>query len=146
MAIEEGGPPMAKRLFDLLLALIGLALFWPLLLLIALLIKLDSHGSVFFHQERIGKDGQPFQILKFLKGDMSFIGPRPEDPYFVSLYTEEERVVLSVRPGIVGPSQIIGRDELELFPEGVDTEQYYMTRILPEKLQRDLQYVQCEIG
>src|SRR5574337_936679 len=177
---------MAKRLFDLLLALIGLALFWPLLLLIALLIKLDSHGSVFFHQERIGKDGQPFQILKFrtmldgadrlgpritqkrdpritrigqvlrwfkldelpqllnvLKGDMSFIGPRPEDPYFVSLYTEEERVVLSVRPGIVGPSQIIGRDELELFPEGVDTEQYYMTRILPEKLQRDLQYVQC---
>lgn len=175
---------MAKRLFDFLLALIGLALCWPFLLLIALLITLDSRGPVFFRQERIGKDGQPFWIFKFrtmldnayslgprltqkrdpritrigqilrwfkldelpqlinaLKGDMSFIGPRPEDPYFVSLYTEEERAVLSVRPGIVGPSQIAGRDELELYPEGADPEQYYIQQILPEKLQRDLQYV-----
>lgn len=175
---------MVKRLFDFLLALIGLALSWPLFLLIALLIKLDSPGPVFFRQERIGKDGRSFRIFKFrtmldnaysmgprltqkrdpritrigqilrwfkldelsqlinvLKGDMSFIGPRPEDPHFVSLYTEEERAVLSVRPGIVGPSQIAGRDELELYPEGVDPEQYYIQQILPEKLQRDLQYV-----
>jgi len=177
---------MAKRLFDFLLALIGLAFCWPLFLLIALLIRLDSRGPVFFRQARIGRDGEPFRLFKFrtmvdnayslgpkltqkrdpritrigqvlrwlkldelpqlmnvLKGDMSFIGPRPEDPYFVSLYTEEERAVLSVRPGIVGPSQIVGRDELELYPEGVDPEQYYIQHILPEKLQRDLQYVRC---
>lgn len=175
---------MAKRPLDIVLALIGLALAWPLLLLIALLIRLDSRGPIFFRQERIGRGGKPFRVLKFrsmvdnaytlgprltqkrdpritrighilrwlkldelpqlinvLKGDMSFIGPRPEDPHFVSLYTEEERAVLSVRPGIVGPSQIKGRDELELYPEGVDTEQYYTEHILPTKLKTDLEYV-----
>lgn len=175
---------MAKRPLDIVLALIGLSLAWPVLLLIALLIKLDSRGPVLFRQERIGRAGKPFRLLKFrsmvdnayalgprltqkrdpritrigqilrwlkldelpqlinvLKGDMSFIGPRPEDPHFVSLYTEEERAVLSVRPGIVGPSQIKGRDELELYPEGVDTEQYYTEHILPAKLQTDLEYV-----
>lgn len=175
---------MAKRALDVFLAFIGVVLAWPLLLLIALLIRLDSRGPVFFRQERVGREGKPFQLLKFrsmvdnayalgpkltqkrdpritrigqilrwlkldelpqlvnvLKGDMSFIGPRPEDPYFVSLYTEEERAVLSVRPGIVGPSQIKGRDELEQYPEGVDTEQYYIKHILPAKLQTDLAYV-----
>ena len=72
---------------------------------------------------------------------MSFVGPRPEDPYFVRLYTPAQREVLRVRPGVVGPSQILGRDELELYPEGVDTEQYYIHHILPQKLQTDLEYV-----
>jgi nucleoside-diphosphate-sugar epimerase len=73
---------------------------------------------------------------------MSLVGPRPEDPYFVRLYTVEERAVLSVRPGIVGPSQILGRDELEKYPEGVlETERFYVEHILPEKLATDLAYV-----
>ena len=51
--------------------------------------------------------------------------------------------MLSVRPGMVGPSQILGRDELESYPEGLkDTEAYYVEHILPEKLQRDLEYVE----
>jgi len=56
---------MAKRLFDLLFSALGLLLLGPFLLLIALLIKLDSKGSVFFRQERIGLGGKPFMIHKF---------------------------------------------------------------------------------
>ncbi len=58
-------------------------------------------------------------------GDMSFVGPRPEVPEFVELYTEEQQRVLSVRPGIVGPCQIHMRNEEELFAEGVDVKKYY---------------------
>jgi len=82
------------------------------------------------------------QLLNVLKGEMSLIGPRPEDPYFVKFYTAAQRAVLSTPPGIVGPSQILGRDELESYPEGLkDTERYYVEHILPEKLERDLEYV-----
>jgi lipopolysaccharide/colanic/teichoic acid biosynthesis glycosyltransferase/nucleoside-diphosphate-sugar epimerase len=81
------------------------------------------------------------QLLNVVVGDMSLVGPRPEDPHFVGLYRPEQRLVLDVRPGLVGPSQILGRDELELYPEGVDTEQYYVNHILPQKLQTDLEYV-----
>jgi lipopolysaccharide/colanic/teichoic acid biosynthesis glycosyltransferase len=56
---------MAKRLFDLLLSSLGLLALAPLLLLIALLIKLDSPGPVMFRQERVGRYGQPFRIHKF---------------------------------------------------------------------------------
>lgn len=56
---------MAKRLFDLLLSSIGLLLLMPLLLLIALCVKLDSPGPVMFRQERVGRFGQPFRIHKF---------------------------------------------------------------------------------
>jgi exopolysaccharide biosynthesis polyprenyl glycosylphosphotransferase len=118
-----------KRLMDLFLASLGLALTWPLGLIIAAAIKLDSPGPVFFRQERLGKDGQPFRIIKFrtmiqdaekggpqfadrrdpritragrilrrtrldeipqlyniLKGEMSFIGPRPEREVFIRDY------------------------------------------------------------
>jgi lipopolysaccharide/colanic/teichoic acid biosynthesis glycosyltransferase len=82
------------------------------------------------------------QLINVLKGEMSLIGPRPEDPYFVQFYSPEEKKVLSVRPGIVGPSQILGRDELESYPEGLkDTERYYIDHILPDKLARDMEYV-----
>jgi len=81
------------------------------------------------------------QLINVLKGEMSLIGPRPEDPYFVQFYSQEQRIALSVRPGIVGPSQILGRDELESYPEGLqDTESYYVDHILPDKLARDVDY------
>ena len=56
---------MAKRLFDLVLSVAALLLLWPLLLLLAVWIKLDSPGPVFFRQERVGRHGQPFRIHKF---------------------------------------------------------------------------------
>ena len=83
------------------------------------------------------------QLINVLVGDMSLIGPRPEDPHFVAFYDQRQRRVLDVRPGMLGPSQILGRDELESYPEGLkDTEQYYVDHILPEKLERDLAYVE----
>ena len=174
-----------KRLLDIAVAVAGLLLLLPFLVLVALLVKIDSTGPVFFRQGRIGLNGRSFRIFKFrtmvdgaykmgsrlttkrdprvtsvgqilrwfkidelpqlfnvLIGDMSLIGPRPEDPHFVKFYTEEQRRVLSVRPGMVGPSQILGRDELESYPEGLkDTEAYYVRHILPDKLGRDLEYV-----
>lgn len=82
------------------------------------------------------------QLFNVLRGEMSLIGPRPEDPHFVEHYTPLQRNVLRARPGIVGPSQILGRDEAEDYPDGLrDTERYYIERILPEKLERDLEYV-----
>jgi lipopolysaccharide/colanic/teichoic acid biosynthesis glycosyltransferase/nucleoside-diphosphate-sugar epimerase len=175
---------MSKRAFDVVVAAVGLALTWPVFLVLAALIKLDTRGPVFFRQERVGRDGRLFRIYKFrtmvdrayalgprltqkrdpritrvglilrwlkldelpqlinvLVGDMSFVGPRPEDPHFVALYSPAQRQVLAVRPGIVGPSQIAGRDETEMYPEGVDTERYYIEHILPQKLATDLAYV-----
>jgi lipopolysaccharide/colanic/teichoic acid biosynthesis glycosyltransferase len=177
---------MLKRFVDLVIATIGLIILLPVLIVVAVLIKIDSSGPVFFRQDRVGLNGRAFRIFKFrsmvsgaykmgsrlttkrdprvtrvgqilrwfkidelpqlinvLIGDMSLIGPRPEDPYFVRFYTPTQRRVLSVRPGMVGPSQILGRDELESYPEGLkDTEAYYVDHILPEKLSRDLEYVE----
>ena len=81
------------------------------------------------------------QLWNVVKGDMSIVGPRPEAPEIVADYTPEDRKVLSVKPGIFGPNQLIARDELDRYPEGVDVERYYRTVILPEKLRVDLDYV-----
>jgi len=56
---------MLKRIFDFLVSLFGLIIFSPLFLIIAVLIKLDSEGPVFYRGERVGKDGKPFKIFKF---------------------------------------------------------------------------------
>lgn len=82
------------------------------------------------------------QLFNVIWGDMSLIGPRPEDPHFVAFYSDEQLHCLDVRPGIVGPSQIVGRDESDEYPEGLrDTERFYVDHILPPKLERDLHYV-----
>ena len=128
-----------KRIMDLALAALGLALIWPLWALIAAAVKMDSRGPVFFRQERLGKDGKPFQIIKFrtmitdaesngpqfacqgdlritrvgrilrkwrldempqlyniLKGEMSFVGPRPEREVFIR---EFQQMVPDLREG-----------------------------------------------
>ncbi len=174
---------MAKRALDLLISIFGLFLLSPLLLLLALWIKLDSPGPILYRGQRVGKDGRPFHMYKFrtmvlgaerrgpavtyrddpritpagrflrqtkldelpqllnvLRGEMSLVGPRPEDPTYVALYTPEQRLVLSVKPGITGPTQLEYRDEASLLQgEGVDEE--YVTRLMPEKLKLDLEYV-----
>jgi exopolysaccharide biosynthesis polyprenyl glycosylphosphotransferase len=128
-----------KRIMDLALAALGMALTWPLWVITAAAVKLDSRGPVFFRQERLGKDGKPFQIIKFrtmiadaesngpqfasqgdqritrvgrilrklrldempqmyniLKGEMSFIGPRPEREVFIR---EFRKTVPDLREG-----------------------------------------------
>lgn len=79
------------------------------------------------------------QLLNVLKGDMSLVGPRPEDPRYVDAYTPEQRRVLEVRPGITSPTSIAYRDEQTRL-EGA-SEDDYVNRVLPLKLRLDLEYV-----
>lgn len=149
-----------KRGMDIVISGIGLIIASPIMLLTAVLIKIDSPGKVLFMQERIGKDGKVFKIAKFrsmctgaehtgsgvysekndarvtrvgkfiratsidelpqlyniLKGDMSLIGPRPPltyHPWTIDKYTEEQRHMFDVRPGITGWAQIHGRKSVE---------------------------------
>jgi len=174
---------VAKRVLDLILSLGALALLWPLLVFLAVWVKLDSPGPVFYRGQRVGRDGQPFLMYKFrtmvvgaeregpavtykddprittagrflrrtkldelpqffnvVKGEMSLVGPRPEDPKYVALYTAEQRQVLSVRPGITGPTQLLYRDEASML-QGESVDEEYVSRIMPQKLKLDLEYV-----
>lgn len=149
-----------KPIFDRTVALIGLLVLWPLLLVIALLVKAKIGSPVFFVQERIGKDGKPFRMYKFrtmredenmspvtmagesritplgaklrkykldelpelwnvLKGDMSFVGPRPDVPGYADRLQGDDREVLLLRPGITGPASLKYRNEEEMIAEYV---------------------------
>jgi lipopolysaccharide/colanic/teichoic acid biosynthesis glycosyltransferase len=172
----------AKRGFDLALAAAALALLWPLLLALALWVRLDSPGPAFYRALRVGRDGRSFTMLKFrtmvvgadsgagvtgagdarvtragrrlrrtrldelpqlinvLVGEMSLVGPRPESPRYVRYYTLEQLAVLTVRPGVTGPTQLRFRDEAALLTEA-DVEAQYVRELLPAKLASDLDYV-----
>jgi lipopolysaccharide/colanic/teichoic acid biosynthesis glycosyltransferase len=80
------------------------------------------------------------QLLNVLRGEMSLVGPRPEAPQYVARYDERQRQVLSVRPGITGPTQLRYRHEEQLLPQA-DLERVYCTEIMPRKLEMDLEYV-----
>lgn len=82
------------------------------------------------------------QLWNVLMGEMSLVGPRPEDPRYVANYTPEQRHVLSVRPGLTSPAAIKYRHEDALLDAiGGDVEVAYVAQVLPEKLEMDLQYV-----
>ncbi|MPZ62112.1 MAG: sugar transferase [Propionibacteriales bacterium] len=81
------------------------------------------------------------QLLNVLKGDMSLVGPRPETPEYVSLYTVWERRVLSVRPGLVGPSTLGFMDEAERLAQSTDPAGYYASVLLHERVRLDLDYL-----
>jgi len=81
------------------------------------------------------------QLFNVLSGDMSLVGPRPEVPKMVDTYSEEEKAILSVKPGIFGPNQIANRDEAAKLTEKGDVEQFYIEHILPDKKKEDLAYV-----
>ncbi len=138
-----------KRIFDLFFAALGCVLLAPIFFVIAVCIKLDSRGPVFYRGVRIGRHGRPFRIFKFrtmrpdaeqvgststgqddpritrvgrwlrpwkldelpqllnvAKGEMSIVGPRPEVEEHTSAYTEEEKIILSVLPGITDYASI----------------------------------------
>ncbi|MGC8833573.1 MAG: sugar transferase [Armatimonadota bacterium] len=175
---------MAKRLFDTIFALLGLVLTLPLFAVIALLIKRDSEGPVFYRAPRVGKDGKPFKMLKFrtmvanadkiggpstanddpritrigrflrrykldelpqlinvLKGEMSFVGPRPEVQQYVDMYTDEERAILSVKPGITDWASLWNSDEGAVLAGSPDPEKTYLELIRPTKVKLQLEYV-----
>lgn len=164
-----------KRVFDILISLIFLPFLAILVIFIAAAIKLDDHGPVFYLDNRIGKGGRIFKMIKFrsmkvnapdlryedgstynsendervtrvgrilrktsldelpqifnvLKGDMSFVGPRPDSAFYLSEYTEEERVILTVRPGITGYNQVIRRNSVGT-KEKIQNDIYYVENI-----------------
>ena len=81
------------------------------------------------------------QLVNVLKGDMSLVGPRPEVPKYVELYTDEQREVLSVRPGITDPASIKYRNESDLLANADDPEKFYIEKIMPEKIKISIDYI-----
>ncbi|MBS1937768.1 MAG: sugar transferase [Bacteroidetes bacterium] len=81
------------------------------------------------------------QLWNVLRGDMSVVGPRPEVPKYVALYTAEQRAVLGVRPGITGMASLHYIDENELLARAADPESAYIHEVMPAKLALDLRYV-----
>jgi lipopolysaccharide/colanic/teichoic acid biosynthesis glycosyltransferase len=81
------------------------------------------------------------QLVNVFVGTMSLVGPRPETPEFVELYTPIELGVLSVRPGIVGPSTLAYMHEPELLASSVAPEDIYVAVVLHERVRLDLEYV-----
>jgi lipopolysaccharide/colanic/teichoic acid biosynthesis glycosyltransferase len=80
------------------------------------------------------------QLLNVLRGEMSLVGPRPEHPDFVKLYSDDQRRVLSVRPGLTSPAALAYIREEEMLA-GSDPVDQYVSTIMPQKLALDLDYV-----
>lgn len=81
------------------------------------------------------------QLFNVLKGDMSFVGPRPEVREYTDLYNEEQRQIFLVRPGITGKASIEFRNENELLSESDDPNRTYIEEIMPRKLELDMEYI-----
>ena len=183
-----GWQRVAKRLMDVVLGGLTLIMMALPMVGIALLVKLDSPGPIFFRQTRVGQDGRPFRIFKFrtmidhaeemlpalvdlealtqpafklrddprvtrtghilrrwsldevpqlfnvLAGEMSLVGPRPEQVEVVARYTDDQRRRLAVKPGMTGPMQVSGRGNLP-FEERLALELGYIGHY---SLRRDL--------
>ena len=153
-----------KYLFDRIFSLLGLIFLSPVMLVVAILIRIKMGNQVMFKQERVGKDGKLFTIFKFrtmkedvegssismagderilpagvklrkyrldelpqlwnvLKGDMSFVGPRPDVPGYADKLEGGDRDVLKLRPGITGPATLKYRLEDEMIAEYVAQKQ-----------------------
>ena len=156
----------------------------PFLPFVAVMIKLDSRGPVFYLQERVGKGFRTFVIYKFrtmtanadkqgvlittagdkritkvggflrkykidelpqlfnvLRGDMSFVGPRPEVGEYVQLFKSDYRKLLTVRPGITDPASLKYSNEESVLGMSKASQDIYMNRILPEKIKLSSNYI-----
>ena len=107
-------------------------------------------GLTLDHDPRITPTGQRLrshrldelpQLWNVLVGDMSLVGPRPEDPRYVAHYTDEQQEILNSRPGVTGPAQIAFRNEPERLRTASDPEGTYLREIMPAKLALDLEYL-----
>ena len=173
-----------KRAMDIVVSGGALLVLWPVLVLIALAIKIDDPGPVFYRQVRVGKNGKTFRIFKFrtmvvdadkkglqitvgrdnritrmgallrktkldelaqlinvFTGEMSFVGPRPEVPRYVDLYTPYQRQVLLVRPGITDYASIAYRNENDMLEGAEDPERMYIDVIMPDKIELNMKYL-----
>lgn len=81
------------------------------------------------------------QLINVLRGEMSFVGPRPEVPFYVNMFTPEEKKILDVRPGITDWASLWNCDEGAILAGSADPEKTYMEQIRPEKIRLQLKYV-----
>lgn len=175
----------SKRVFDLIASVSGLLLLSPVLAIIAVAIKAGDRGPLLFSQQRVGRDGHTFRLLKFrsmiadaerigpaltigtdpritpigrllrrakldelpqlinvARGEMSLVGPRPEVPKYVAMYTPAQRRVLTLRPGITDPASTEYVREAELLAHADDPERAYIEEVMPRKLQLNLAYAE----
>ena len=179
---------MLKRFFDIIMSLLLLIVLSPAFLILAIWIKVDSQGTVFYRQERITQYGRTFRIFKFrtmvsnadkigtlvttqndsritrvgekirkcrldeipqliniLKGDMSFVGTRPEVQKYVDAYTDEMKATLLLPAGVTSLASLKYRDEDEIISQETDRgktiDQAYIEDVLPEKMKFNLEYL-----
>lgn len=175
---------MLIRLLDIVLSLLGLLFLLPIFLILAVWIKFDSQGSIFFRQIRVGKEGRDFRIYKFrtmivnaekmgiitigerdpritnsgyflrkykldelpqlinvLKGEMSFVGPRPEVRKYVEMYNQEQLKILTVKPGITDYASIEYINEDEILGKSLNPEKTYIEEIMPQKIKYNMKYI-----
>lgn len=81
------------------------------------------------------------QLFNILKGDMSFVGPRPELRYYVNFYTEDDMKIFKVRPGITGLASLKYRNEVELLEAAENPEEFFIKTIIPDKLKFNKEYI-----
>ena len=182
-AICQERSMILKWLFDRIMALLGLLFLWPVLLVVAILIKCQMPGPVLFVQQRVGKDGKLFNCHKFrsmtvghngssvsvagesritplgaqlrrykldelpelwdvLIGTMSFVGPRPDVPGYADKLQGEDRIILTLRPGITGPATLKYRNEEELLATVKDPQKYNDEVIYPDKVRINRYYAE----
>jgi lipopolysaccharide/colanic/teichoic acid biosynthesis glycosyltransferase len=171
-----------KRFFDIFVASFGLIIFSPLLVAIALLVKIRMPGPAFFIQKRVGQHGKLFTMVKFrtmsvnhggssisvkgesritplgavlrkykldelpellhvLKGEMSFVGPRPDVPGYADKLQGEDRKILQLKPGITGPASMKYANEEEILAGQEDPIKYNNEVIYPDKVRINLEYL-----
>ena len=82
------------------------------------------------------------QLINVIKGDMSLVGPRPEVPKYVNLYSDKQRKVLEVRPGITDYASIEYRDENSILGKVDNPEEYYVNVIMPHKIDLNMKYIE----
>lgn len=172
-----------KYIFDRTMALIGLLFLWPVLFIVAIMIKCKMPGPVLFVQPRVGKNGKLFNCHKFRSmtighngssvsvagearitplgaklrkykldelpelwdvfiGNMSFVGPRPDVPGYADTLQGEDRIILTLRPGITGPATLKYRNEEELLATVQNPQQYNETVIYPDKVRINRYYAE----
>lgn len=81
------------------------------------------------------------QLINIIKGDMSFVGPRPELRYYVNFYNEDDMVIFKVRPGITGLASLKYRNEVELLKAAENPEEFFIKTIIPDKLEYNKEYI-----
>ena len=81
------------------------------------------------------------QLINVFTGEMSFVGPRPEVPKYVNMYTPYQRQVLLVRPGITDYASIAYRNENDLLEGAEDPERMYIEKIMPDKIELNMKYL-----